>query len=195
MKKKMTTVMIVHLILMGILAVMNVYAIIRSLAMSADENSVFRQQYGSTGVLYVAIWFFNIAALVFGIVYLLRGYEKNAAGFYKAYLLIVTAVFVLRAVAVLYIFQSFTINLLLSIINIVLFLVLAFWPNLGKRATWILFIVLVILNLVGGFLWTNSGSDVAVFRVISVLSRLLFLGTVGLNIRGKYEDKDARGTV
>lgn len=187
--------MIVHLILMGILAVMNVYAIIRSLAMSADENSVFRQQYGSTGVLYVAIWFFNIAALVFGIVYLLRGYEKNAAGFYKAYLLIVTAVFVLRAVAVLYIFQSFTINLLLSIINIVLFLVLAFWPNLGKRATWILFIVLVILNLVGGFLWTNSGSDVAVFRVISVLSRLLFLGTVGLNIRGKYEDKDARGTV
>ena len=54
-------------------------------------------------------------------------------------------------------------------------------------------VIIVVIDLLFGILF-GSDSSVAVYRLIIVISKLVMDGTIGFAIRGKYQDKAARGT-
>lgn len=78
------------------------------------------------------------------------------------------------------------------VVKTIALLVLVFVKDLGKRNTWIVFCILIFVDLVGGL--SYLGDAVVAQRLIATLSRLTMDGSIGLAIRGKYADKDARGT-
>ena len=70
--------------------------------------------------------------------------------------------------------------------------------GLGKRNTWIIFYIVLAIELLLSPLLSVMGSTVPseVLPVIpATLARLVITGILGLCIEAKYRDKDARGTV
>ena len=64
-----------------------------------------------------------------------------------------------------------------------------------KRNTWILFGALVVLTLVYGILFLPRYFNYRFLVILTtVFSKLVLIGTIAFAIRGKYADKDARGT-
>ena len=192
--KKLTPVMYCHLAAMALLAVVNAVTAIRLFAgfvtpdfwLYAGERYVFAYSLAGMNAL-------NALSFVYGILYIWEGYTKKASGHYKIFMLLAAFASVLGAVAVEST-QGIGPALILSILRAVILLVLTFGENLGKRNTWILFGAMLLLDLVFGFFFSPD-PRAASFRVVSSLDRLLGDGTVSLAIRGKYADKDRRGTV
>ena len=136
--------------------------------------------------------------LLTGMMYLFNEYRKTSAIFYKVFLCLVIAVVAL----VIELDIGFTtVNALLiaktvlSIIKIFVLLILAFWKNLGKKRTLILFAALLLLDVVSGTLLVlnmmNRGFD---FSIVGVITPLIADGTIALAIHGKYADKAERGS-
>ena len=179
-----------HLILMILLAIVSVVSVV---TMLFQERSASFQEYFD--ILKVGTYLFallNVAALVCGIIYLMSGYSKKAANYYKAFI-VLAALFNAVTIYTTFVSQGFGIGVIMMIVKVLLLLTLAFWPNLGKRNTWILFGIMLLIDVLFGILF-GSDSSVAVYRFILVLSKLVMDGTIGLAIRGKYQDKAARGT-
>ena len=156
------------------------------------------------GVL-VAAGICNALALGFGTAYLVKDYSKHAASFYKAFL-------VMCAVASAQYLTSVVIQLAQPLPNmvmaplwadicriaamsvkIILLLVLALKKDLGARNSWIIFGILLVIDL--GYALLHIVPGTLFYKLIAVLPRLLMTGTIGLAIKGKYDDKAARGTV
>ena len=207
-KKKMTPLMTCHLILMVIFALGSL-AIGVLLLIAASSGEIKGYQTSASLIVSIALCFLlNVPALCCGILYLVKGYAKSAAAFYKGFLLI-SAVAVLANGYVFSITPALTDNaekadpqttLILRIIVIsllvakfLILMILTFAKDLGKRNTWILFGILLAVDLVFALFIQTTGSFI-VIRITNVLSRLLMTGTIGLAIKGKYDDKDARGT-
>ena len=188
--KKLSPLVWCHLILMILLAVAS---IVGAVIMFFQKQLPGVQQYFI--ILKIGTYFFallNVATLVCGIIYLLSGYSKKAAGYYKAFI-VLAAVFNAVTVYTTYAAQGFGAGFIMLSVKVLLMLALAFWPNLGKTLTWILFAIIVVIDLLFGILF-GSDSSVAVYRLIIVISKLVMDGTIGFAIRGKYQDKAARGT-
>lgn len=66
--------------------------------------------------------------------------------------------------------------------------------EIATLKTSIIFGAILAMDLIFGILF-NSQGNAAAYRFVSVLPRLLMDGTIGLAIKGKYDDKDARGTI
>jgi len=196
MKKKFSPIMIVHLVLLILMILFNAFTAIMILSGSGVESPSSAELLSI--YLYGIISILNIIAFVCGVFYLLRRYSKQAAGLYKAFMLLF---FIIQ---LLYIwlnihsnsyaqFHNFVPSVILASLRAIFFLIFGFWKDLGKRNTWIIFGVYFAMNIITMFLFSDV-SYVTLFIVISKLSGLLKDGTIGLAIRGKYADKDARGT-
>ena len=188
--KKLTPLMWCHLFLMILLAAASIVSIF--LMMFSERSDSFQEYFS---ILKVGTYLFallNAAAMICGILYLTSGYSKRAAGYYKAFIVLAAAFNAVTVYTTIY-SQGFGVGAVMMIVKVLLLLALAFWPNLGKRNTWILFGIMLAIDLLFGVLF-GSDSSVAVYRLILVLSKLVMDGTIGLAIRGKYQDKDARGT-
>ncbi len=178
MKKPIPTALkVAHLSIMGILMALNlIMAIINSM------DGIFVQ---------VFLNVFNMIALACGFIYVSRNYEKAAAKWYKAFILVTTIPNIIIAV------YSFSERgpgpyLALLVVKIALLVVIAFWKDLGKNDTWYMFAALFVLDIIFIFVF-GKGEDVEQFRIIAVASKLVLTGTIGLAIAGKYADKAARG--
>ena len=138
-----------------------------------------------------------LAMLIVGIVYLLMGYTKRAAAYYKLFLLLNVAVCALTIFIDLYCYRVNAWMLIISVLNtckIVLLLLLSFGKDLGEKKTWMLFytllaadglkLIFAILNMIG------VGFD---FSFAGYVTALISDGTIGLSIKGKYENKKSRG--
>ena len=137
-----------------------------------------------------------------------KGLQKNAAVFYKAFILMTAAATALYALTIVFMMQTgnlmddtritsnalYILGVIFMAAKLILLLVMSFGKDLGKRNTWIGFCVILALDLIFGMFYTTPGR-MAAYRFVAVLPRLLMDGTIGLAIRGKYDDKDARGTV
>ena len=189
MTKKYSPLMIIHLILMSLLIVFVLVSTVATLAgVKTIDSQLFFDSF-SAGVYILAI--LNIAALGCGIIYLLQGYSKKAASYYKAFMVLTAALSVLNIYSV-YVFRGFCLGVILIAVKVILLLALAFWKDLGKRNTWILFAIIIGIDL---YIFVSSNhQNYLLYRLAFVLSKLLMDGTIGLAIRGKYVDKDARGT-
>ena len=135
----------------------------------------------------------DMFAFICGYLYAKSDYSKQGAKWYKAFIGL-TALSTLFHLHSLTHASGFGIPVYLLMASIVILLVLTFAPNLGKKNTWILFAVLFAIDLIYTPLVQIDNIDTTT-AVISVLTRLVADGTIGLAIMGKYRDKDARGTI
>ena len=191
--KKKDSLTIVHLILMAALVLFNGFAVF----MYFSGNGL----YGVSKLEMLLRGFFSIftiIALIIGILYVLNAYGKKAANYYKAFLLVQAFETLL-----LFFFLVFNEQAVLSVLlliatagKILILLVLALWKDLGKKKTVILFLVLVGLEIAASVLlfFYHPSPSLIPYKIIGVISRLVMLGAVGLAIRGKYKDKESRGT-
>lgn len=139
-----------------------------------------------------------VLMLITGILYLVHGYKKNAAVYYLAFILLLVLVNVLVVlIDVLYTQKTPLIIskcILYSAKSIVL-LIMAFGKNLGKKMTWTLLYVVVALDIAGMIVMLiymfQNGFD---FALMGVVAAIVADVTIGLAIRGKYQDKESRGS-
>ena len=140
-----------------------------------------------------------LAMLIVGTLYLLKGYNKQAAVYYKLFLILNVAVCILTIWIDLRFYHVTTLLMIISFLNackIILLFLLASGKDLGEKKTWMLFgilltadglkLILAILNMI------SIGFD---FSFAGYVTALVSDGTIGLAIRGKYENKKARGRV
>ena len=138
-----------------------------------------------------------LAMLVFGAMYLLKGYEKQAANEYKAFLILHIIVCALTIYIDLSFYKVNGLMIAISVMNgckAVILLILALGKDLGKRRTWNLFYMLLALDIVKLILsCVNMASIGFDFSFMGYVTALIADGTIGLSIKGKYEDKGVRG--
>ena len=184
--KKYLPIKIAHLALLAASLVMSIIALVKN---SADDSI-----YGAS-IFPVLCTLVNIAALVVGFIYLVKGYKKNANWYYKAFM----RLNVLFGVLLLTYFSKLVVpyyETFVYMISTVMIVVLAIGKDLGKRETYIFFVIMLVCQFVP--LITSLrilplfGS--AAFGMISQqIATILNVGTIGFMIAGKYIDKSERG--
>ncbi len=193
--KKFTPLMLFHLILMVVLIIMcikNATTVHSKISLMSEPDEITTAQH------IVAFNVLSMLALCFGVIYLLMRYNKKSALFYKAFFVMTaietTGAYVLIIVKwgqqTLFALSSYLIPLIVMMVTICILLFLAFWKNLGKKRSFILFAILLIMDIVFGHLFLNRPE-----MIVTLLSRLAIDVTIGLAIKGKYDDKAARGTI
>lgn len=184
MKEKKTSLpKVIHLILMVALAILNVIVLISYFTGAAAPNT-----------LDVLLHISTILALASGMIYLSKGYSKSAAIYYKVFMLLTAVSSILLSTAFIT-GLGFNVGSALLFVEIAILLLLTFAKDLGKRNTWILFGALVALTLVYGILYLPKYFNYQFLVILTtLLSKLILIGTIAFAIRGKYADKDARGT-
>ena len=211
-EKKLSPLAIAHLVLMGALLLLNLSMIglllwDPALQGAASDRSLLLNTAFSL-VLYLA----NCLALGCGMLYTLRGYTKNAAVYYRTFLLLTAVSSLLYAVSTACYRSSlepfdpagtvsagqYVVGLLLRSFPLMmakaaLLFILVLAPDLGRRYAWIAFGLLLALDLLFSLLSMGS-VDLALILLLGVFTRLAMDGTVWLAIRGKYVDKERRGT-
>ncbi len=139
-----------------------------------------------------------LSMLIMGAVYIIKDYSKPAAVFYKAFMFLHVGVCVFSIIINL---CYYTVNPLMITICILYafkaidLMILVFWKDLGKKKTWILFYVILGLDIAALILavinMVNIGFD---FSFTGYVTALIADGTIGLSVKGKYENKEARGS-
>ena len=191
MQKKMNGLTICHLILMVVVCVLSCISawIIFSGNIPEGYEVVTEAHKTASSIIGVG-HVVNILALICGIVYMLKGSGKSVAGLYKAFLVLVTLGLALRLVG-RFVFPGFDAAAGLMIGSIVMLLILIFAKDLGRTKTWVVFYILLALDLVVAILMFDSREVLS--SIASGLTRLVLDGSIGLAIRAKYKDKAARG--
>ena len=196
--RKFSPLMTVHLILMAALIVFHIAGTVMNIGIigySAEEvNNTGKTVIRLHGIFNIA----NIVALVFGILYVWNRYSKNAAHYYKSFLLlhIVQTLLLIGLESASALSQDYFSAGALALLGMkVLFLlILLFWKDFGKSNTWKLFFILLFFDIAGCLLTMFSSTGNLAFRIGGSVSRLVLDGTIALAINGKYADKARRGT-
>ncbi len=182
MKKHFTSLMKFHLcamILVTLISVMSFADLLRTKT-ATPINDI---------LMHAAL----ILSLVFGFLYILSGYDKKASGYFKAFMLmkVLSNIFHLNIAIANRGFDQAAVVLCLKI---AVLLVLCFVHDLGKKNSWILFYIILAVDIVYGVMFISKGIMINVV-IPDTLANLAVDATIGLAIKGKYDDKDARGTV
>ena len=192
--KKSSPLKIAHLVLMIAMACGTVGAAVNFIVGYHNASANTERLSNLMNVFLMA---FILAMLVFGAMYLMKGYAKQAANDYKAFMILHIIVCALTIYIDLSFYKVNALMIAISVANAckaVLLLILAFGKDLGRSRTWILFYILLALDIVKLVFaiinMANIGFD---FSFMGYVTALIADGTIGLAIRGKYEDKSARG--
>ena len=192
--KKSSPLMIAHLVLMIAMACGTVGAAVNFIVGYHNATANVERLSNMMNVFLMAI---ILAMLVAGALYLLKGYTKQAAGCYKAFLLLHIAVCALTIYIDLSFYKVNALLISISVVNAckaVILLILAFGKDLGERRTWNLFYVLLALDIAKLILACVNMAGIGFdFSFMGYVTALIADGTIGLAIRGKYENKKARG--
>lgn len=138
----------------------------------------------------------RILAFVFGFIYLILGFKKNAATYYKLFMwcLVISTVFSVCMITRVTEHNNFV--LLLLCVRLVLFTVLAVGKDLGKNTTYILIYVLLAISIYAGFdslQLAKTGSTFGIGASLDNIVQALLVGTAGIMVAEKYIDKASRG--
>lgn len=194
---EMKTIKRVHLIIMVLTLIPNFIIALGLLAVR--EPLGVQTKFGTEGLYLGMVLAAMIAegfSMVCGIVYVLRDYRKTAADYYKFMMLlyVISKFFLMYST---FVYGGLRLSMLANAAEVVILSMLTFGKDLGRQRTMSLFYALLscelILSLLGGFAGAGVATAVA-GRLTSALMRVVLAGTVGLAIKGKYEDKSARGT-
>ena len=193
-KKHASLLIMLHLALMALMVIGTTGALIHFIidSFNAANAAGFSNQANAFMMLVI------LAMLIVGILYLVKGYTKRAAVYYKLFLILNVAVCVLTIFIDLCFYQVNIWMIIISVLNackIILLLLMAFGKDLGEKKTWTIFymlltadgikLILAIINMV------TIGFD---FSFAGYVTALISDGTIGLAVRGKYENKKMRGS-
>ena len=191
-KTKKTASLIAHVVLLGLLCILSIVSAV--IIFTGNIPSGFEasaETYKTTATLYGAAHIANALALLCGITYLLKGSGKTAAPWYKTLVLLVALGVTLRLIGTL-IHPGFGVAACLMIGIILALLALRFIKNLGKTKTWILFFILLALEVVLAVLSFDKNEVLS--SIAGNLSRIILDGTIGIAVYEKYADKARRNT-
>jgi hypothetical protein len=193
MKKKFSPIMAAHLILMLLVLIFSVFNVIKVFSyLGAGPANI------APIIIYGVCSVFSAAAMCTGILYLWNEYGKKAAILYKSFLYLNVAATVLTLVVNILVDGQTALKIPAIVIlgvKAVILLVMTFKKDLGKKNTWTLFLALLILDVAGVVLmFIGMGANLIIHEIHGAAARLISAGTIGLAIRGKYADKDRRGT-
>ena len=193
-KKKLTILTSCHLVLMVIMALVSLVTVIlltfgiNSLPASLAKIAA---QKGPALTSYVIVLIINFFALIEGIIYIRKGYSKEASKYYRIFIILTVLSNLVSAVAsVLY--QGLDIAFVFKIIKILLLLLLVFGKDLGEKNTWVVFAAAIVADLIYDFFFDPVQGGFIHFLALTI-TRLLCMGTIGFSIYGKFEDKKSRG--
>ena len=183
---------ILHLALMALMVIGTTGAMVHFIIDSFNANTTgFSNQVNAFMMLVI------LAMLIVGILYLVKGYTKKAAVYYKLFLILNVAVCVLTIFIDLFFYKVNIWMIIISVLNvckIILLLLMAFGKDLGEKKTWTIFYMLLtadglklILSIIN---MLSIGFD---FSFAGYITALISDGTIGLAVRGKYENKKMRG--
>lgn len=130
----------------------------------------------------------EVLTLGFAICYLVKGYTKSGTIYYKLFLVFfvaLTAMTVIKPIT-----HGQTVVIIPHVLSFFILLVLTFWKNLGEKRSWILYSLLVLVQIAITIpaLFSKNTS-----RMLDMISHLMLIGTYGFMLKGKYEDKKERG--
>lgn len=193
--QKKGSVTVFHLVMMFLMMFGTIGGAVKFIIDAVGSETSSALLSNITNIVLMAVIF---SMLIMGAVYIIKDYSKQASVFYKAFLFLNVGVCVLSIIVNL---VYYTVNPLMIAICILYgfkaldFLILVFWKDLGQKRTWILFYVILGLDIVALILavinMVNIGFD---FSFTGYVTALIADGTIGLSVRGKYENKASRGS-
>ena len=193
--KKKGSVTVFHLVMMFLMMFGTIGGAVKFIIDAVGSETSSALLSNITNIVLMAVIF---SMLMMGAVYIIKDYSKQASVFYKAFLFLNVGVCVLSIIVNL---VYYTVNPLMIAICILYgfkaldLLILVFWKDLGQKRTWILFYVILGLDIVALILavinMVNIGFD---FSFTGYVTALIADGTIGLSVRGKYENKASRGS-
>ena len=193
--QKKGSVTVFHLVMMFLMMFGTIGGAVKFIIDAVGSETSSALLSNITNIVLMAVIF---SMLIMGAVYIIKDYSKQAAVFYKAFLFLHVGVCVLSIIVNL---VYYTVNPLMIAICILYgfkaldILILVFWKDLGQKRTWILFYVILGLDIVALILavinMVNIGFD---FSFTGYVTALIADGTIGLSVRGKYENKASRGS-
>ena len=193
--QKKGSVTVFHLVMMFLMMFGTIGGAVKFIIDAVGSETSSALLSNITNIVLMAVIF---SMLIMGAVYIIKDYSKQASVFYKAFLFLHVGVCVLSIIVNL---VYYTVNPLMITICILYgfkaldLLILVFWKDLGQKRTWILFYVILGLDIVALILavinMVNIGFD---FSFTGYITALIADGTIGLSVRGKYENKASRGS-
>ena len=193
--QKKGSVTVFHLVMMFLMMFGTIGGAVKFIIDAVGSETSSALLSNITNIVLMAVIF---SMLMMGAVYIIKDYSKQASVFYKAFLFLNVGVSVLSIIVNL---VYYTVNPLMIAICILYgfkaldLLILVFWKDLGQKRTWILFYVILGLDIVALILavinMVNIGFD---FSFTGYVTALIADGTIGLSVRGKYENKASRGS-
>lgn len=189
-KKKLSPSIICHLVLMGILFGLNIAIAIMVLSGNIPGGFAVNDENGKATLILDGIAnIFNALALACGCLYLIRGGGKNMAIWYKAFIIQIAIGIALRMVA-FSLFPGFGAPSIFMIFLVLGLLFLAFFPNLGKNRSMIIFAIIMTVEVCLAIVIFEPAE--AVSSIAGSFTRLVLEGTVGILLHQKFKDKAAR---
>lgn len=188
--KKLSVPVICHLVMMCILCLVNIASAIIVLTGNTPGGFAVNGDAGKTTLILDGIaHVINALALCCGLLYLIKGGGKNVAIWYKAFIFQIAIGVTLRMIGSI-LFPGFGAPACFMIAIVAGLLVLALVPNLGAQRTWIIFTVIITVEVCLAVVIFEPSE--AVFSIVGSLTRLILEATVGLMIHQKFADKAAR---
>ncbi len=183
-KKKKTALTIPHCILMVAAVVLDCVALGKYTAeMSLEMKAVIVT---------------SVVAMLAALGYILLGYSKKAAGLYKLYMALYILVCVLKMVGIAKYGNGEVVDLLLRIVIFAILIILAFWTNNGKTASYILVGILVLAALgqilYAVFCFGAYPQAKVSYGLMARIAEFMLATSAGVMVLAKYADKTARGT-
>lgn len=181
-----------HLMLMGLLMAINVFFIVAIAfipSVAAQQGVVVPASlYGFLGASAL-----NILAFGCGIKYIMSGYSKAGATYYKGFMMLLALAYACSGITTT-IMTGFGASPAMLFVKVLVLLSLAFLQDLGEDYTWVFFFTLVGVDFASAPLFGELEGTL-LYAVIVLVARILIDTSIILAIGGKYADKDARGTV
>lgn len=183
--KKNLPLKVIHLAFMVLGLCLYVYALTKA------KNVLPTTSAFVIGVLPTVI---AILALISGFIYLVHGYRKNAAAYYKGFVWILLIKEIMTTVAGN--IMGTSLLMYVRVIDLVLLTILTVGKDLGKTKSFALvgFILVGKLIVFINYLITLQSLGLGVtVRAIDLIGQIILTITTGLMVCGKYLDKEARG--
>ena len=180
--KKFTTLMRIHLGMMIVITAVLLVLSVLAYTIESDKVTAPHLVGGFLGV--------SAISLVFGIIYLCNNYKKSAVGFYRLFMLLGAAANMLGCfVTVASRTQAYTVFIFMA--KTVIFIILGLCDDLGKKVTWIIYGAVFLLDI-AYIIFFAVPEGMAGLKIGLTAVRLLTDGSIGLAIKGKFEDKKIR---
>lgn len=138
----------------------------------------------------------SVVAMLAALGYILLGYSKKAAGLYKLFMAMYILVCVFSMVGITSVGNGDVVAILLRLVIFAVLIILAFWTNNGKTASYILAAVIVLAAVarILYILFSANTQNVGAFLLMESIAEFMLASTAGVMVMAKYADKTARGT-